>query len=471
MEEKTESPPTPPHPLLDYVRKELHALPKAVDRVLKFTPAKFSPAVLLKGRVHALKDVPNQYRRVYTEITLAGTKQYPGPHLLLLEMPSEYPGVMPDVRFISGMQHFAVHHDSHRPMGAQFIELCTPPGEKVPTFSLRRTLAAVLELLTRPLHPCKHCTPNFMQSVKAQAHLTSVQELYRRKFAKHKELFTVPAGGVANAWFAPELRAALTSATPATALKGLVKQEAPGIFSFPMFTQDFCTKLVAEVDSVAASGIPVQRPNSMNNYGVILNFIGMRGMFTWLQRQVLQPIAALLFPQAGQFLDSHHTFIVQYSPKQDLGLDMHVDNSDVTFNVCLGKKFTGAPLNFCGVLGQSNHRRFTFKYKHVMGRCVVHLGSQRHGAADIITGERYNLIMWNTSTVYRESVTYKERSMQRFYRKEEGPPDRVCLSFTHDRDYGRYLKYPEGKEHFKETAWCPPKHAEYTADEALGALA
>ena len=115
-----------------------------------------------------------------------------------------------------------------------------------------------------------------------------------------------------------------------------------------MFTQDFCAKLIAEVDSVAASGIPVQRPNSMNNYGVILNYIGMRGMFTWLQRQVaflnrlcvcvsvcvcvcvcvhrrltlsqvLQPIAALLFPQAGQFLDSHHTFIVQYSPKQDLG--------------------------------------------------------------------------------------------------------------------------------------------------------
>ena len=163
---------------------------------------------------------------------------------------------------------------------------------------------------------------------------------------------------------------------------------------------------------------------------------------------------------------------------------MHTDNSDITFNVCLGKKFTGAPLNFCGVLGQPNHRRFTFKYEHVLGRfaysftdiiitlhfishydtgrrCVVHLGCQRHGAANIITGERYNLIMWNTSTVYRESVTYKERSMQRFYRKEEGPPDRVCLSFTHDRDYGRYLKYPEGKEHFKTEAWCPPKHAEY----------
>ena len=50
------------------------------------------------------------------------------------------------------------------------------------------------------------------------------------------------------------------------------------------------------------------------------------------------------------------------------GLDMHVDNSDVTFNVCLGKKFTGAPLNFCGILGQPKHRQFSLKYKHVLGR-------------------------------------------------------------------------------------------------------
>ena len=43
-----------------------------IIQVLGFTRAQLSPAVLLKGRVHALKDVPVQYRRVYTEITLRG---------------------------------------------------------------------------------------------------------------------------------------------------------------------------------------------------------------------------------------------------------------------------------------------------------------------------------------------------------------------------------------------------------------
>eukprot|EP00854_Cymbomonas_tetramitiformis_P003011 gene3011-biopygen2950 len=37
-------------------------------------------------------------------------------------------------------------------------------------------------------------------------------------------------------------------------------------------------------------------------------------------------------------------------PGEDLGLDMHTDDSDVTYNVCLGKEFEGAGLTFCGAL-------------------------------------------------------------------------------------------------------------------------
>ena len=45
---------------------------RCVIQVLGCTRARFSPAVLNKGRVQALKDVPIRYRRVYTEITLRG---------------------------------------------------------------------------------------------------------------------------------------------------------------------------------------------------------------------------------------------------------------------------------------------------------------------------------------------------------------------------------------------------------------
>ena len=46
--------------------------------------------------------------------------------------------------------------------------------------------------------------------------------------------------------------------------------------------------------------------------------------------------------QAEGGFTSHHSFMVKYKAGQDLGLDMHTDDSDVTVNVCLGKDFRGA---------------------------------------------------------------------------------------------------------------------------------
>ena len=75
---------------------------------------------------------------------------------------------------------------------------------------------------------------------------------------------------------------------------------------------------------------------------------------------------------------------------------MHTDDSDVTLNVCLGKEgFRGAGLTFCGVMATSAHRKLSHVYGHELGRAVVHLGNQRHGADDIRSGERRNLIIWN----------------------------------------------------------------------------
>ena len=239
-------------------------------------------------------------------------------------------------------------------------------------------------------------------------------------------------------WLVPELRCALglhvstsdgeiKSATEAGSgaidcvkLRQLLRCEAPGVFSFPLFTDYYCRILVEELDAIAASGVPVDRPNSMNQYGVILNFVGMQGVFTRLQQEVFGPIAQVLFPNVvGEssavmtstkqghsqkkprmedkplpsenwgYFDSHHTFVVQYEPGKDLGLDMHTDASHVTFNACLGKEFTGAPLVFCGVQGNPTHRKQSLTYAHERGRCVVHLGQRRHGARNITTGQRH----------------------------------------------------------------------------------
>jgi hypothetical protein len=262
-------------------------------------------------------------------------------------------------------------------------------------------------------------------------------------------------------WTDPALLSALDGEGPEP-LMGVLSEVTPGVFTFPLLSPAFCAKFSEEIDSYYASGLPVRRPNSMNNYGVIVTEIGMSPMVDALQREVLQPIARLLFPEQGGQFDSHHTFMVQYKPGEDLGLDMHTDDSDVTFNVCIGKEFTGAGLSFCGQLGHEDHRQLSHVYQHVKGACVVHLGQKRHGADDIATGERRNLIIWNHSQAYRESRAYKDMTL---YQQESGPPSAECLSYTHDRDYGAFKPYPEGRTGFQGQGWCPPKEFEYEGFE------
>lgn len=250
------------------------------------------------------------------------------------------------------------------------------------------------------------------------------------------------------------------SAKARRSVSRICREEAPGVFSFPMLAESACASLIREIEHFQspAVNLPVRRPNSMNNYGVVVNEMGMERAIDALQRDVLAVIAEALFPkQGGGALTSHHAFVVQYQEGKDLGLDMHTDDSDVTFNVCLGKAFAGAGLTFCGVLGAAEtaapHRRKTAVYRHAPGRCVAHLGAHRHGADDLTSGERLNLIVWNHSIAYRSSDAYRWRDVP----EETEPPSPECLSYTHDRDYRAHRPYPAGKEGFAKTAWYPPR--------------
>jgi hypothetical protein len=98
--------------------------------------------------------------------------------------------------------------------------------------------------------------------------------------------------------------------------KGWLLLETEGVYSFPMFSQEFCKIFLEEVDNYDESGLPAPRPNSMNNYGIIVNLIGMKTMVDSLQQTLLQPLAALLFPGAGDEFNRHHAFMVRYKPHE-----------------------------------------------------------------------------------------------------------------------------------------------------------
>ena len=262
----------------------------------------------------------------------------------------------------------------------------------------------------------------------------------------------------------------------------LVTENSPGIFSFDLFSLSFCDTLLQELDHYEASGLPQRRPNTMNNYGLVLNEIGMQPLMDALL-QLVEPIAHRLFitDPVVYGLDHHHSFLVQYKSnhlKGDRGLDMHHDASEVTLNVCLGRdNFKGGDLLFCGMADLSNHRKYQFSYTHVKGRAVMHLGRHRHGAEDIlpasantssssaninstdttsnrdrdttedestlcdsVDSERLNLIMWLRSSIFRSAAAYGHISPDGFPKmKEDLEPDLCCLSKYNDTDYHTYL--------------------------------
>lgn len=324
---------------------------------------------------------------------------------------------------------------------------------------------------------------------KKQAHAmqqADIAKLYPPK-ALHPELF---APSEVDGWFVPELRQALAkwqqtgnrSDIDVAAIPGL-RLEAPGVVSFDCLNPSVCDKLLAEAKHYADSGLPQRAPNSMNNYGVVLTEIGMRPSFDEMLKRYTAGLGSLFFGEddvrpsqidgklrgqmnacwmvltaadvctnplclagkpaelenwGGDTLNDHHTFIVRYRPDEDRHLDMHVDECDVTFNfgLCDNSDFTGSELAFCGMFGTSAHRKHLHTYSHVKGRCVLHSGKRRHGALNVETGERASLIMWTKSTVFRRTAAYKKRwGHSATIESESESPDRICLSYTHDRDF------------------------------------
>lgn len=259
----------------------------------------------------------------------------------------------------------------------------------------------------------------------------------------HPELFQASAPGAWERWLAPgfkEVAAAVRDGDPLRALR----EEAPGVYSFELFTPEFCDLLLEEVENAQATAREhLERPNGMNRYGIVLNQLGLEPLISALQQEHLKPMQEALYPGPGTGPDDHHCFIVRYKAGEDVGLDMHEDDADVTLNVCLGKEFTAATLSFCGQAKEQSHRKFKATYSHQKGRAVVHLGTHRHGADNIESGERVNFILWSISSGYRGSEAYRKDRTRSTASLE---PDRVCLSYTHDRDYTQHLPRPSREE-------------------------
>ncbi|KAF7036583.1 hypothetical protein CFC21_047211 [Triticum aestivum] len=193
----------------------------------------------------------------------------------------------------------------------------------------------------------------------------------------------------------------------------------PSAFFLPTFLEapNFCDMLLEEVENfekwVHAMKFKIMRPNTMNKYGAVLDDFGLEAMLNQFMEEFIAPISKVFYPEVGGgTLDSHHAFVVEYGKDRDVELGFHVDDSEVTLNVCLGKQFSGGELYFRGIRCENHVNSETqheemYDYSHVPGRAVLHRGRHRHGARPTSSGLRMNLLLWCRSSVFREMKKYQ----------------------------------------------------------------
>lgn len=195
-------------------------------------------------------------------------------------------------------------------------------------------------------------------------------------------------------------------------IRSIMSEPAPGVYTFHMLQPRFCEMLLAEVENfekwIFETKFRIMRPNTMNKFGAVLDDFGMDTMLEKLMEDFIRHISKIFFADVGGYaLDSHHGFVLEYGFNRDIELGFHVDDSEVTLNVCLGKHFSGGELYFRGVrcdkhMNTEAQPEEIFDYSHVPGHAIIHRGRHRHGARATTAGQRINLLLWCRSSVFRE---------------------------------------------------------------------
>ncbi|XP_057477889.1 LOW QUALITY PROTEIN: 2-oxoglutarate and iron-dependent oxygenase domain-containing protein CP2-like [Actinidia eriantha] len=251
------------------------------------------------------------------------------------------------------------------------------------------------------------------ERTRVQKHREYRQKIISNYQPLHRELYTMHAQN----FFVPSFLKAVGENTEES-FRSIMTEPSPGVFAFEMLQPHFCGLLLSEVENfekwVHETKFRIMRPNTMNKHGAVLDDFGLETMLDKLMEEFIRPLSKAFFPEVGgSTLDTHHGFVVEYGMDRDVDLGFHVDDSEVTLNVCLGKQFSGGELFFRGIRCEKHVNTETqseeiFDYSHVPGRAILHRGRHRHGARATTSGHRINLLLWCRSSVFRELRKYQK---------------------------------------------------------------
>ena len=206
----------------------------------------------------------------------------------------------------------------------------------------------------------------------------------------------VPLSGLADALVAPEHPV----------------EVHPGLFEVQLITPAAAEHIRASAEAVKERSSELRRhltpPNSMHYAGFRTQEVGWDASLMSLLGDRMAELACELFPEAMPGAPTGcHSFLVDYGPEADRDLSLHVDDSQVTFNLWLGGDAEGTEVRFEGMrcvrhLQSGVDSGEAFGWIGRPGRALVHRGLHRHRTLPVYSGERQSLIFWLTHEPVRE---------------------------------------------------------------------
>ena len=159
-----------------------------------------------------------------------------------------------------------------------------------------------------------------------------------------------------------------------------------------IFSKQFCENLIDESNNLVQSNHPYAQ---LDLTGIDLLMFGFEHLFQNFTLEILPSIIDKISTDSSNWninykdLYVFHAFVIYYNAdnKQSKKHPIHVDDSYLTLNICLGGNFTGGNLRI-----YENDSSISFPQSQ--GQLFLHPGNLNHSADKITSGERYNLVIW-----------------------------------------------------------------------------
>lgn len=244
--------------------------------------------------------------------------------------------------------------------------------------------------------------PNSWEELISYFHPLAVKAIFNKRFFKKNPNLTVQSVCKRGC---PEI-----NLDPGP-LEALIDLEPCDVYSFLLLSDEICHALVEMSKKISAASVSEsdESRQRLGNRPVTLDLdqFGLEWLNNVLFNVVIRPLSRLLF--AGQEfkgeLDWRQGYIAGYSskPSKEAGiirnhLVSHTDDSELTFNLCLGEKgFDGGDLVFDGLRGEPEQYKRHGTYSPQIGKAILHAGKHLHAVNEVKSGNRYVLIIWSRS--------------------------------------------------------------------------